>query len=91
MTSGRNSGKLTADTVKIYNKILLSHTCHTEIDETRIFVGIYAIDKHGVIGRKPNLCLKENGARGQVRCLSQASSSLKTLAIQTVYKIIPAN
>ena len=43
MTSGRNSGKLTADTGKIYNKILLSHTCHTEIDETRIFVGIYTI------------------------------------------------
>jgi len=34
---------------------------------------------------------QESGARGQVRCLSEASSSLKTPAIQTVYKIIPAN
>jgi hypothetical protein len=43
VTSGRNSGKLTADTGKIYDKILLSYTCHTEIDETRIFVGIYTL------------------------------------------------
>jgi hypothetical protein len=43
VTSGRNSGKLTADTGKIYNKILLSHTCHTGVDETRIFVEIYTI------------------------------------------------
>ena len=35
--------------------------------------------------------LQESGARGQVRCLYQASSSLKTPAIQPVYKIIPAN
>ena len=46
--------------------MLLSHTCHTGVDETRIFVGIYAIDKHGVTGIKPNLCLEINGARGRI-------------------------